>query len=747
MSICDQIALLGVSGAWYNLFSSYVNLTVTGPTGPSITITGTGPTGATGVQSTGATGPIGEIGQTGPTGLIAPNVNMIYGEIASASGSVVSTSYVLIGGMTGISLNGTSLIGTTGLSIPVGGLYDVQLMASGAITSGVGTTTNYSSALFINGVQGPTGVSSVFSNGANNCVSVYLNTLQNLPNNSFLDARGSVASSTFTVMNVRLVAIGLFALTGSTGATGLTGATGIAGYSLNTGPTGVTGGGITGPTGRPYYLSNTGPGIMQTLSGTGAATNVVGPVTSVNMQLKGVTGMNVSTVSNRLVINGAVYGVTGVGSHSNTGGTVSSRVAFGQTLTVPSVVAKVVGTTGTFGERYGNIYLTGVTGTGFTGNVMLANNYVATVDGATLNSTPFISMCLMYDNCPAIAYYTSTNTLAFVKNFQVDGKGYWKNYTFGNAVDSSVGAGKYCSLRMLSDGSPGISYYDSNVSNLNLKFARNVALDGSGGWATQAVDSTGDRGQFSSLCVLSDGSVAISYFDNTLGDLRFARNNSATGSSTWVTSIVDSTGTIGQYSNLIQLANNLPAIAYYDATNLDLRFAVNDSATGAGQWYYSTVDSVGDAGTHLSMAILGDSTPGISYYNSTDNVLRFAKNSNIDGLGTWSTTTVDSSGGQYTSLMILKDGTPGIAYYGVTGQNLKFARNDSIYVDGTWNIQTIVTAGNVGENNSTVLMANGLPAIAYQDVTGSDLNFIASGLETKFVEDTTYSINYIVSNT
>jgi hypothetical protein len=93
---------------------------------------------------------------------------------------------------------------------------------------------------------------------------------------------------------------------------------------------------------------------------------------------------------------------------------------------------------------------------------------------------------------------------------------------------------------------------------------------------------------------------------------------------------------------------------------------------GSLPWNLATVDSAGSVGSYTSLAFGPDGQPAISYFDSTNNDLKFAR---FNG-SSWTSTTVDSAGsvGQYTSLAFGPDGQPAISYYDQTNRNLKFAR-------------------------------------------------------------------------
>jgi len=78
-------------------------------------------------------------------------------------------------------------------------------------------------------------------------------------------------------------------------------------------------------------------------------------------------------------------------------------------------------------------------------------------------------------------------------------------------------------------------------------------------------------------------------------DLKYATN--AGGS--WAYYTLDSIGDVGYYISIAVDSNNQAHISYYDIMNGDLKYATN----AGGLWAYCTLDSVGDVGWFTSIAM------------------------------------------------------------------------------------------------------------------------------------------------
>jgi len=175
--------------------------------------------------------------------------------------------------------------------------------------------------------------------------------------------------------------------------------------------------------------------------------------------------------------------------------------------------------------------------------------------------------------------------------------------------------------------------------------------------------------------------------------------------------IVDSSGWVGLYASLALDSSEKVGISYYDFTNNDLKYA---SWTGSS-WNIQTVDSAGFVGLHTSVAFDSSDNPHISYY--AEKSLKYAS---WTGSG-WNIQTADSSGGgSFTSIALDKSGNPRISYFHPTsGGTLKYAS----WTGSSWNIETVDSARLVGEFTSLVLDDEGNPYISYYDIPNGALKY------------------------
>jgi hypothetical protein len=183
----------------------------------------------------------------------------------------------------------------------------------------------------------------------------------------------------------------------------------------------------------------------------------------------------------------------------------------------------------------------------------------------------------------------------------------------------------FSSIALDSSYNPHMSYYEHYYYDPSVKRLNHAFYVPGVGWTTEIVDDPvdADVGQYSSIAIDSTGNIHISYYDATNHDLKYAKYD--TVESVWLIETVDTEGDVGQYSSIALLSNGRPCISYYDATNGNLKFAAYIVAVeGPSGWIPFTVDSTGDVGQYSDVAVDSAGYIHISYYDATYTALKYA---------------------------------------------------------------------------------------------------------------------------
>lgn len=184
----------------------------------------------------------------------------------------------------------------------------------------------------------------------------------------------------------------------------------------------------------------------------------------------------------------------------------------------------------------------------------------------------------------------------------------------------------------------------------------------------------------------------------------------------------DSAGTTGLYTSLA-VVNGKPAISYYDNSNENLRYVQASDTDGSAWTTPVTVDITGGVGLYTSLAVV-NGRPAISYYDDLNDDLRYVRASNADGSAWAAPATVDSAGttGEYSSLAVV-NGKPAISYLDGANGDLRYVQaNDA---DGsTWAAPLTLDSAGISGAFCSLAVVNGKPAISYSDITNGDLHYI-----------------------
>ncbi|MBL7945727.1 MAG: T9SS type A sorting domain-containing protein [Flavobacteriales bacterium] len=323
---------------------------------------------------------------------------------------------------------------------------------------------------------------------------------------------------------------------------------------------------------------------------------------------------------------------------------------------------------------------------------------------------------------PCMAYYRADDDrVSFRRANDANGDSWAADVTVHDVNGQDFGA--YARIFEV-EGSPAVAYH--NVTNGDLYYVRAANANGSSWTNHVMVDAPGIVGREISVAVV-DGAPAVAYQDVTTRDLKFVRasNSTGMGANAWnAPVIIDTHPALGRHVSQT-IVDGHPALAYYDASNKDLRYLRALDSAGT-QWGTSiTVDSLGACGEYCSMTIV-NGRPAIAYFDEQDNV-RYVRADDALGSSWGSSVGMDDSQsqprGQGIALKVIA-GRPAVAYQNNTNSNVRYVRAND--VDGATWPQNGTTVGSSGALNITVALMelNGLPAVAFNQIATGDLLFV-----------------------
>lgn len=339
------------------------------------------------------------------------------------------------------------------------------------------------------------------------------------------------------------------------------------------------------------------------------------------------------------------------------------------------------------------------------------------------NLTGNISLALDSADNPHISYaYDANDTNVSLRHIYWDG-GQWQNET----LDNSGSAGFYNSIALDSQDRPHISYYKGGYGDLRY-------LHWGPNWEMRMVP---DFGQLQAVDLqVADGRPTLSYHNTTSTLLNVSQwqsgwniaplvNNSnpipdtslvftnsrqhisyqdadnlrlmygVWNGTEWVLRVIDNQGDVGRYNQLVPLRNSdlWIGIAYWDATNSQIKLAIYDALNNTVTIYPNTLQpTLNAASGRLAAAALTDGDVGVTYWDDAGQALRFAVwDSNSEA---WVLDeVVNNFSGRLSALKTdALDGYPVAAYYDEVNDAILLAYRD----ETGWQVETAVaSAGTV----------------------------------------------------
>jgi hypothetical protein len=299
-----------------------------------------------------------------------------------------------------------------------------------------------------------------------------------------------------------------------------------------------------------------------------------------------------------------------------------------------------------------------------------------------------------------------------------------------NQTGSGEDIGGYASLALEPNtNAVNLSYYHFN--NADLRYA--YKEKNSNVWYTMSIDGSGTRvGKYTSLAVDNSGNCHISYYDSTNDNLKYAYGPAGTGDISWQLYNVDTPGIVGRFTSLAVDNSGNRHISYYDNTKDDLKYAYGPAGTGDISWQLYNIDTPGIVGRFTSLAVDNSGNRHISYYDSTNDNLKYAYGPAGTGDISWQLYKVDTPGNvgeNRTAIALDNSGNRHISYYDTTNVDLKYAFGPAGTGDISWQLYNVDTSGNVGFITSIAINPNTQkPSITYlkTNVTGNNEIRIAS---------------------
>jgi hypothetical protein len=305
-----------------------------------------------------------------------------------------------------------------------------------------------------------------------------------------------------------------------------------------------------------------------------------------------------------------------------------------------------------------------------------------------------------------ISYYYDRNLWgAWHKEVEDSGSGFSTTGPWHQKkVDEDGNVGNYSSILIDTIGLAHMIYYNDTDNDLMHISQSDSAFD----WAKSDWSAWGDVevidgmstsrdkhvGQYATASInkinneVEEMHVLYRTSDKKISHLYSIFDRSSDTERKWVKTTVARDGKLNWTKSHISVdldSNGNPHVVYHHSGVNDLVYAwASQNVEGEWVWQTEPIDTEGKVGTYAGIVMQPGSSmdkPHVSYYDKTNNALKYATKIFNPGLGvmTWVTETADNPAeaevGKFTDIIVADDGTVFIAYYDETNGDLKLAHN------------------------------------------------------------------------
>jgi hypothetical protein len=213
-------------------------------------------------------------------------------------------------------------------------------------------------------------------------------------------------------------------------------------------------------------------------------------------------------------------------------------------------------------------------------------------------------------------------------------------------------------------------------------------------WDDFTVDFPG-VGQISSVGVDSAGRAQIAYRDTLNGDLKYGRKNN---NNSWQVFVVESSGEAGSGVSLAVDSAGNPHIAYFRSASVtalgDLKYAKGTCTPNGQSWTCSFAKTTIETGIHdtfsagnTSIALDGTGVPHIAYFDNTHDQLKWARKLS----GVWDTANVTATAGGIVSMVTDENNFPQMVFGDSASNQIKYVRIFCAFIFCGWTFEDVDT--------------------------------------------------------